>query len=149
MHAGSCGIARSQRSCCWSAHLLPGWPGLCCWWACCCLPQAARGSGRRPATAPLFKLLLPPILGVRPADLRPVDRIGEVRAPVLVAAGTTDDRTTLAESQDLFAHVSTLGTFWPVPGAGHEDLQRFDPVGYQRVVLAFLEQHLRQAPQVR
>lgn len=99
-----------------------------------------------PVLAPLFKLLLPPILGVQPAELRPVDRIGEVRAPVLVAAGTADDRTTLAESQDLFAHVQAPGTFWPVPGAGHEDLQRFDPVGYERVVLAFLDQHLRQAP---
>jgi len=37
-----------------------------------------------PVLAPLFKLLLPPpILGVRPAELQPVDRIGEVRAPVL------------------------------------------------------------------
>lgn len=99
-----------------------------------------------PVLAPLFKLLLPPILGVRPAELRPVDRIGEVRAPVLVAAGTVDDRTTLAESQDLFAHVRAPGRFWPVPGAGHEDLQRFDPVGYERVVLAFLDSHLRQAP---
>ena len=99
-----------------------------------------------PVLGPLFKLLLPPILGVRPAELRPVDRIGEVRVPVLVAAGTADDRTTLAESQDLFAHVRAPGTFWAVPGAGHEDLQRFDPVGYERVVLAFLDHHLRQAP---
>ncbi len=99
-----------------------------------------------PVLGPLFKLLLPPILGVRPAELRPVDRIGEVRVPVLVAAGTADDRTTLAESQDLFAHLWAPGTFWAVPGAGHEDLQRFDPVGYGRVVLAFLDHHLRQAP---
>jgi uncharacterized protein len=99
-----------------------------------------------PVLEPLFKLLLPPILGVRPAELRPVDRIGEVRGPILVAAGTADDRTTLAGSHDLFAHVRVPGTFWPVPGAGHEDLQRFDPVGYGRVVLAFLEQHLRQEP---
>jgi len=98
-----------------------------------------------PVLAPLFKLLLPPILGMRPAELRPVDRIGEVRAPVLVAAGTADDRTTLAESQDLFAHVRAPGTFWPVPGARHEDLQRFDPVEHERVVLAFLDLHLRQA----
>ena len=99
-----------------------------------------------PVLGPLFKLLLPPILGVRPAELRPVDRIGEVRVPVLVAAGTADDRTTLAESQDLFAHIRAPGTFWAVPGAGHEDLQRFDPEGYDRVVLAFLDHHLRQAP---
>lgn len=99
-----------------------------------------------PVLAPLFKLLLPPVLGVRPGDLRPADRIEEVRAPVLVASGTLDDRTTLAESQDLFTRVREAGTFWLVPGAGHEDLQRFDPDGYERVVLAFLDRHLRRAP---
>ena len=99
-----------------------------------------------PLLAPLFNLLLPPVLGVRPAELRPVDRIGEVRAPILVASGTTDDRTTLAESQDLFDHVRASGIFWAVAGAGHEDLQRFDPAGYERVVLAFLDRHLRRGP---
>ena len=47
-----------------------------------------------PLLAPAFKLLLPPVLGVTPAELRPVDRIREVRAPVLVASGDADDRTT-------------------------------------------------------
>ena len=104
------------------------------------------GPAAAPVLAPLFKLLLPPILGARPAELRPVDRIGEVRAPILVASGTADDRTTLAESQDLFAHVGAPGIFWAVAGAGHEDLQRFDPAGYDRVVLAFLDRHLRREP---
>jgi len=99
-----------------------------------------------PVLAPLFKLLLPPILGVRTEELRPMDRIGEVRAPVLVASGTVDDRTTLAETHGLFARVQAAGEFWAVPGAGHVDLERFDPEGYRRVVLGFLDRHLRPAP---
>jgi uncharacterized protein len=49
-----------------------------------------------PVTA-LFKLLLPQFLGVSAIDLRPIDRIATVRAPILLAAGTRDDRTTVAE----------------------------------------------------
>ena len=93
--------------------------------------------------SPLFKLLLPPVLGVRPQELRPVDRIGEVRAPVLVAAGADDDHTTLAETERLFARVTAGRELWVVPGAGHVDLQRFAPAEYGRVVLGFLERHLR------
>ncbi len=53
--------------------------------------------------APVFEAVLPPILGVAPADLRPIDRIAGVTAPVLVASGTADDRTPLAEAEALFA----------------------------------------------
>ena len=93
--------------------------------------------------SPQFKLLLPPILGVQPRELRPVDRIGEVRAPVLVAAGANDVHTTLAETHRLFAHVGSERELWIVPGAGHVDLQRFAPAEYGWVVLGFLERRLR------
>ena len=101
-----------------------------------------------PVLAPLFKLLLPPILGVTPAELRPMDRIGGVRVPVLVAAGTADVPTPLAESEALFAHApdSPGKRFWPVAGAGHVDLEGYDPLGYRRVVLAFLQQTLQRSP---
>lgn len=97
-----------------------------------------------PVLGPLFRLLLPPILGVQPVDLRPVDRIGAVPVPVLVASGAADAYTTAAETQALSARVRSAGELWLVPGAGHEDLQRFDPAGYERVVLGFLDRNLRQ-----
>ena len=104
------------------------------------------GPAASPVLGPLFKLLLPPILGVAPPELRPVDRIGEVRAPVLVASGAADTSTTLAETREIFALVRSKGELWLVPDAGHVDLQRFDPAGYDRVVLGFLERHLRRVP---
>jgi pimeloyl-ACP methyl ester carboxylesterase len=58
------------------------------------------GRAVTPLVAPVFEALLPPILGVRLDQLRPIDRIGSVTAPVLVAAGTADAYTTIDEARD-------------------------------------------------
>jgi uncharacterized protein len=86
----------------------------------------------------LFQLLLGPILGVQPANLRPIDRIGEVSVPLLVASGTRDKRTPLSEAKDLFARAREPKTFWAVEGAGHIDLEAYTPEEYRRQVLPFL-----------
>lgn len=96
-----------------------------------------------PVLVPAFELLLPPVLGVRPDELRPADRIGAATAPLLVASGTADDRTPLAEARRLFERAPEPKVFWAVPGAGHVDLERHDPDAYRRVVLPFLVRHLR------
>jgi fermentation-respiration switch protein FrsA (DUF1100 family) len=91
-----------------------------------------------PLLVPVFKLLLPPVLGVRPDELRPIDHIGAVAAPVLVASGTADSHTPLHEAQALFQHAPEPKLFWAVPGARHVDLERHDPGQYWPVVLPFL-----------
>lgn len=100
-----------------------------------------------PAAAPwlgaLFLRLLPPLLGVRRQDLRPIARVGAVRAPLLVASGAEDDRTTIAEARELFTRAPGPKRFWAVPGVGHVDLEAHDPEGYRRVVLGFLADTLR------
>ena len=101
------------------------------------------GPAFTPVLASLFQLLLPPVLGVSPAELRPIDRIGSVVAPVLVVSGTEDDRTPLQEAQGLFDRAPQPKAFWAVQGAGHVDLERFGPVAYWATVLPFLEAHLR------
>jgi len=93
--------------------------------------------------ASLFELLLPPFLGVTPADLRPIDRIADVRAPLLLAAGTRDDRTTIAEAQAMFARASEPKRFWAVEGGGHVDYEGFAPAEYRNHVLAFMVETLR------
>jgi fermentation-respiration switch protein FrsA (DUF1100 family) len=87
--------------------------------------------------------LLPPVLGVAPEELRPIERIAGVRAPVLVTSGAADERTTLREARSLFERAPEPRRFWVVPGAGHADLERHDPEGYWREVLPFLAGHLR------
>ncbi len=93
----------------------------------------------------LFQLLLPPIIGVGPADLRPIDRVADVAAPLLVAAGTLDDRTTIAEANAIFARAREPKSLWRVEGAHHVDLEAYAPAEYRRRVLAFFTETLRSA----
>jgi uncharacterized protein len=95
-----------------------------------------------PITA-LFKGLLPPFLGVGAADLRPIDRIASVRAPILLVAGTRDDRTTVAEVRAMFARANEPKRLWLVEGAGHVDLEGFSPAEYRQHVLTFMIETLR------
>ena len=96
-----------------------------------------------PVLSAAFQTLLPPILGVTPAELRPADRIGGVTAPVLVASGDIDERTPLTEAQALFDRAPEPKQFWSVPGAAHVDLERYDTAAYWQHVLPFLDGHLR------
>lgn len=98
-----------------------------------------------PAAAWLFEMILPPVLGIRLDQLRPIDRIGAVTAPMLVAVGTVDDRTTVAETEALFAAARAPKQLWLVKGAGHVDLERAAPEAYRANVLAFLRQYLQAA----
>ena len=96
-----------------------------------------------PLLVPAFKLLLPPILGVRADELRPIDRIGGIAAPLLLASGAEDARTPLNEAQALFDRAPAPKRFWAAQGAAHVDLERHDPDQYWRNVLPFLDRHLR------
>jgi dienelactone hydrolase len=109
--------------------------------------EAVLGPVIGPLVAPgltrLFVLVLPPILGLEPEALRPIDHIGEATAAILVAAGTADTRTTIAESRAMFAHAHEPKLFWAVEGAGHVDLEAYAPEEYRRRVLGFLVERLR------
>ena len=92
---------------------------------------------------PLYLALMPAVIGVRPSELRPIDHIAAVRAPILMLAGTDDDRTTIAEARDLFSHAPEPKEFWAVDGAGHVDLFHYAPADYERHVLPFLAKYPR------
>ncbi len=96
-----------------------------------------------PLLAPVFEWLLPPILGVTPDQLRPIDHIGSATAPILVASGSVDDRTPLDEARALFDHAAEPKRFWAVPGAAHVDLERFGPDQYWSHILPFLAETLQ------
>lgn len=99
-----------------------------------------------PVLTSLFQKLMPPLLNVQPDDLRPVDQVWKQQAPIMIASGTEDNRTPLSEAQDLFAHAREPKQFWAVNGAGHVDLEQYDPEQYWSVVLPFLTRELRQMP---
>jgi uncharacterized protein len=98
-----------------------------------------------PPAAWAFQVLLPPILGVAASDLRPIDHIADVTAPVLVAAGTLDNRTTIAETTAMFERAPSPKLLWAVAGAGHVDLEVFAPDEYRTHVLAFLVEQLQRS----
>jgi len=101
---------------------------------------------------PIGPLFTRPLIGVVGAQagieadsLRPIDFIGRLGAPVLVAAGTRDRYTTLAESESLYTRASGPKEFWPVEGAGHVDLYAYASMEYEARVGGFLARYLRPA----
>lgn len=93
--------------------------------------------------APLLLAQLPLRLGVTPDQLRPIDRVASIRAPVMIAAGTEDRHTPAAETLRLFGAAAQPKELWLVEGAAHGDLYSFDPGAYDARVFAFLAKHLR------
>jgi len=58
-----------------------------------------------------------------------------VTAPLLVAAGTADTRTSIGEARELFDRAPPPKQFWTVPGAAHVDVESYAPDDYRRVVV--------------
>lgn len=93
--------------------------------------------------ARLFEILMAPILGVVPADLRPIDRMGEIVAPVLVIGGTADNRTPAEETRAMFDRAPAPKYLWLIQGAGHADFEKYAPELYRERVLGFFSGALR------
>ena len=86
---------------------------------------------------PLFTWQLQPRLGIAPEALRPIDRIAEVKAPILFIAGAEDRHTTLAESERLYAKAVEPKQLWVLPDARHGDFYEHAPDAYRQRVLDF------------
>ncbi|MHC4844991.1 MAG: alpha/beta hydrolase [Planctomycetota bacterium] len=95
---------------------------------------------------PLLTMQLRPRLGIDADDLRPVDRIRDLRCPVLIVAGEVDRHTMLSQSMDLHRAAPEPKSLWIVPGAAHGDLHAHAPREYEQRVLAFLDVHLDRRP---
>jgi alpha-beta hydrolase superfamily lysophospholipase len=94
---------------------------------------------------PLAKLLLwqlPLRLDIAPSQLHPIARLPELNVPVLIASGSADRHTTLAETQRLFAAAREPKLLWVVEGAEHVDLHAFAPAEYERRIGDFLAKNL-------
>ena len=95
-----------------------------------------------PVLAPLLLIQIEPRLHIAVSDLEPIRWIAKLGAPVLVAAGSRDEHTTLEESRELFDAALYPKSLWIVEGAIHEDLFAFDPKGYEEHVVGFLREYL-------
>jgi fermentation-respiration switch protein FrsA (DUF1100 family) len=95
-----------------------------------------------PVLTPLLLVQLQPRLHIAVSGLEPIRWIGQLGAPVLVAAGSDDRHTTLEETQELFSAAAQPKELWVVKGAVHEDLLAFDPGAYEEHVMKFLRRYL-------
>jgi uncharacterized protein len=96
-----------------------------------------------PHLAPFLLWQLPARTGVSPSDLRPIEHIAMLGAPVLVVSGSEDQHTTWAETERLFRSARSPKELWRVEGAAHVDLYAYNPSEYGRRVFSFLAKHLR------
>lgn len=94
--------------------------------------------------APLLTMQLPLRAGINETALRPIDRVGAIKAPKLFIAGAKDRHTKLAESQELFAAAGEPKELWVVEEAAHLDVHQVAKEEYERRVLDFFEKRLRQ-----
>jgi pimeloyl-ACP methyl ester carboxylesterase len=102
-----------------------------------------RAGSLAPALTPLLIVQLQPRLHISPRDLEPIRSIDRLGSPVLVVAGSLDQHTTLAESEELFRAAVQPKRLWVISGAHHQDFLSFDPTSYEIEVLGFLLKYLR------
>ena len=96
--------------------------------------------------APLLVAQIRPRLGVPARLLRPIAALRKLRSPVLIATGTADDLTPVAQSRRMFEAAPEPKEYWEVDGVGHDDFCDYDPLGYRERVGGFLARHLRRSP---
>jgi uncharacterized protein len=93
--------------------------------------------------SPLLTAQLPLRGGCSADDLRPARCVEKITVPKLFLAGTRDRETKIAEAEAMFRSAAEPKEFVPITGARHEDLHSFDPAQYKKLILAFLEAHLK------
>jgi fermentation-respiration switch protein FrsA (DUF1100 family) len=77
-------------------------------------------------------------LGVSMDQVRPVDHVGKLRCPVLVAGGSADQHTLSAGTEELFAAAPKPKELWLVPGAAHVDLYGYARQEYATRIMTFV-----------
>jgi pimeloyl-ACP methyl ester carboxylesterase len=100
-----------------------------------------RGLGR--ALTPVLIDIIGRDIGITEAELQPIDRVGQISAPLLLLFGTADRYTPVGESASLYERAPSPKSYWAVTGAGHQDLYAFAPLEYERRVGGFLMRTLR------
>ena len=96
-----------------------------------------------PILTPLLLIQLYSRLHTSSRDLEPIRSISRLGTPVLVVAGSRDQHTTLAESEELLRAAVQPKRLWVVNGARHQDFLSVDAAGYESEVIGFFREYLR------
>jgi len=112
------------------------------------IQQAVAGRARLhlgplgPVMAPLLMMQMQSRLHLRANRLRPIDRMAQIGAPVLIVNGTQDNYTSIDDARALGSAASEPKELWPVEGAGHVNLQAFAKAQYEQRVGDFLGRYM-------
>jgi len=93
--------------------------------------------------SPLLTAQLRLRLGCGTEDLRPIDQVGKITVPKLFLAGTADHHTKFSEAQEIFDRAAQPKVFVPFEGAQHQDLHVFAREKYEKLILNFLDEHMK------
>lgn len=92
---------------------------------------------------PLFEQIMPWVIGVRSRQLRPIDAIDRIGAPLLMIVGSADRHARPEESRAMFEKARPPKLLWEIPGAAHENLYARSPDEYRARVVTFFTERLR------
>ena len=90
------------------------------------------------ALSPLLLWQLGPRLGIDASELSPVSAASQLSFPTLVLSGSDDQHTLMWEAQAIYDAIPTSKGLHVFEGASHQNLHRFDPDGYRKVVVDFI-----------
>ena len=76
-------------------------------------------------------------------QLSPINRISQLDVPLLMISGTSDEHTTQAETERLFAAARGPKELWVVPGARHFNMHTYAGREYEHRVSDFLYHYLQ------
>jgi pimeloyl-ACP methyl ester carboxylesterase len=91
---------------------------------------------------PLLLLQLPLWENISSDQLMPIADLPSMHSPVLIAAGSIDKHTTLAETKRLFDSANSPKELWIVEGAAHVDLHHFNEAVYEVRISTFLDKYM-------
>lgn len=92
--------------------------------------------------SPLLLWQLEPRLGIPRQAMSPLAKISRLSAPVMIIAGSDDRHTLPYETKALFQNANEPKRLWLIEGATHENLHRFAPEAYEKMVLDFFNKYL-------
>lgn len=91
---------------------------------------------------PLLSYQFKPRFGFSIDDLRPIDKIKQIKSPVLFIVGEKDLHASLPESKEFLDEANEPKDLWVVPNAAHQDLHQLVPNDYEKKVLDFFTVNL-------
>jgi len=95
-----------------------------------------------PVLSPVLLVQVRARLGIDAERLRPIDRIADIHAPLLLIHGTRDQHTPIEEARAVYASASEPKEWWAIEGAAHVNLHQFARMQYEQRVGEFLMKYL-------